>query len=242
MARPARRGRATKQALRMLRLSTPQDITHAAGGAVIIDVMRAFTVAAWAFHLGASRIVLLRDLAEALRLKAGTRGALAFQDGEPLPGFDLANSPVRIEQLELRGRTVFQRTTSGTQAALAAAHCQPLLCAAFATARATAAYLRARREVQWHAVISGEAGRAAEDIACAEYLQALLDRPVVSSRPFLQKARAAPAARELQAAAGRGHPGVDRGDVARCLEADRFDFVMAGGVEDGLLTLRRVPP
>ena len=89
----------------MFRVVTSNEIGRACGGAVVIDVMRAFTVTAWAFHLGAERIVLLRELDEALALKARTPGSLAFQDGAPLPGFDLANSPVQIERLDLRGRS-----------------------------------------------------------------------------------------------------------------------------------------
>lgn len=223
----------------MFRLATPQEVAHCNGGAVVIDVLRAFTVTAWAFHLGAERIVLLRALEEALALKARTPGALAFQDGEPLPGFDLANSPVRIELLALRGRTVFQRTAAGTQGANAAAHCRPLLCTGFATARATAAYLRARPEVAWHFVPTGAGGEAIEDIACARYIEALVADASTPSLPFIEKARRSRAAHDLQAAALRGHGGVDPGDVARCLEADRFDFVMRAADEDGLLTLRR---
>ena len=222
----------------MFRLTSPREIVQATGGAVVIDVMRAFTVAAWAFHLGAERIVLLRGLDEALALKARTPGALAFQGGDPLPGFDLANSPVRIEQLALRGRTVFQRTTAGTQGAAAAAHCRPLLCTGLATARATAAYLRQRPDVDWHFVPTGDAGRAEEDIACAEYIRALVADPATPSQPFVDRARGSRAARELAAAAANGHGGVDRGDVARCLEADSFDFAMCAAVDDGLLTLR----
>lgn len=222
----------------MFRIMTPQDIVHAAGGAVVIDVLRAFTVTAWAFHLGAERIVLLRGLDEALALKARTPGALAFQDGEPLPGFDLANSPVRIELLPLHGRTVFQRTTAGTQGANAAAHCRPLLCTGFATARATAAYLRQRPGIAWHFVPTGDGGEAIEDIACAQYIEALVADASTPSAPFLEKARRSRAAHDLQAAAARGHGGVDPGDVARCLEADRFDFAMCASLEGGLLTLR----
>lgn len=64
--------------------------------AVVVDVMRAFTVAAWAFHRGAERIVFAETLDEALELKARHPGWLAFQDGPVVPGFDLANSPAQL--------------------------------------------------------------------------------------------------------------------------------------------------
>jgi 2-phosphosulfolactate phosphatase len=227
--------------LRAFRILTPLEVAQVRGGAVVIDVLRAFTVTAWAFHLGAERIVLLRELHEALRLKAASPGSFAFQDAEPLPGFDLANSPVRIERLALRGCTIFQRTTAGTQGANAAAHCRPLLCTGFATARATAAYLRARTDVDWHFVPTGDAGMAVEDIACAQYIQALIHDAATSSQPFIERARGSRAACDLATAARDGHAGVDRGDVERCLAADRFDFVMCADLESGLLTLRRQP-
>lgn len=223
-------------------LHTTHSIVAASGGAVVIDVMRAFTTTAWAFHLGAEKIILLRELRDALALKARTPGALAFQDDVPLPGFDLANSPVRIEQLDVRGRTIFQRTTSGTQGANAAAHCQPLLCTGFATARATAEFMRQRPGVAWHFVITGDAGEALEDIACAEYIVALLADAHAPDIPHLQKARSSRAARDMSAAAARGHGGVDAGDMERCLEVDRFGFAMLAAMEEGLLTLRPVHP
>ncbi|MEU2931074.1 2-phosphosulfolactate phosphatase, partial [Streptomyces sp. NPDC007251] len=49
--------------------------------AVVIDVMRAFTTAAWAFHRGADKIVLAADEDEALAIKACHPGWLALKDG-----------------------------------------------------------------------------------------------------------------------------------------------------------------
>jgi phosphosulfolactate phosphohydrolase-like enzyme len=46
-------------------------------GTVVIEVMGAFTVTAWAFPLRADRIVLLRELNEALELKPQTPESLA---------------------------------------------------------------------------------------------------------------------------------------------------------------------
>jgi len=63
----------------------------AGGVGVVIDVVRAFTTTAWAFHLGAERIVLTDDLAEALKLKAQLPGSLALKDGEPAQGFQRAH-------------------------------------------------------------------------------------------------------------------------------------------------------
>src|SRR5918992_752192 len=86
-----------------------------AATAVVVDVMRAFTTAAWAFNLGAERILLVDELAEALRLKSRMPGSLALKDGEPLPGFDLTNSPAQLSRRhDLEGKTIVQCTTAGT--------------------------------------------------------------------------------------------------------------------------------
>ena len=83
---------------------TAGDLTGRA--VVVIDVLRAFTTAAWAFELGVERIVLTDDLDEALRLKAHLPKALAMKDGEPEPGFDLTNSPAQL-------RAAFGRRPTG---------------------------------------------------------------------------------------------------------------------------------
>lgn len=124
------------------------------GVAVVVDVVRAFTTAAWAFHLGVERIVLTDDLAEALRLKAGLPGSLALKDGEPEPGFDLTNSPVHIRQRgDLRGCTLVERTTHGTIGAVAARAATALYCASFVCASATATAIRASGEQDLYFVV-----------------------------------------------------------------------------------------
>ena len=63
------------------------------GTAVVIDVLRAYTTAAWAFHLGVERIVLCDDLDEALRLKASIPGSLALKDSGPMRGVRAVEFP-----------------------------------------------------------------------------------------------------------------------------------------------------
>src|SRR5439155_6845257 len=104
------------------------------GAAVVIDVMRAFTTAAWAFARGATQIVLVAGLEEALAYKGDHPRTLAFCDGEPKPGFDLFNSPGQLQGLDVAGRVIVQRTTAGTQGAVASADASPLLCTGFVTA------------------------------------------------------------------------------------------------------------
>ncbi|MEV6105136.1 2-phosphosulfolactate phosphatase [Streptomyces sp. NPDC051940] len=209
--------------------------------AVVIDVLRAFTVAPWLLARGASRVVLAESLEEALALKEAHPGWLALKDGAPAPGFDAVNSPGMIRGMDLTGRTVIQKTTYGTVGATAVADAPLLLCASFAVAEATARALRGVPERDVTFVVTGEDGTAEEDLACAQYIARRAadgDAPG-DPAPFLDRARRSKHAAHLAEGVRLGHRGIHADDVALCLEADRFPFALRAVREDGLLTLRR---
>jgi 2-phosphosulfolactate phosphatase len=211
------------------------------GTAVVIDVLRAFSTAAWAFELGVERIVLTDDLAEALRIKAALPGALAMKDGEPEPGFELSNSPVQLQRRnDLAGRTIVQRTTAGTVGAVAARRAERLYCASFLNAGTTAAAIRAAGGADVTFIVSGGDGTHDEDRACAEYVALLLDDPSADAAPYIDRVRASGSAATLMRRVAEGSKGTDPGDVEACTETDRFAFVMMAREEDGLLVLRPV--
>ena len=217
--------------------------------AVVIDVMRAFTVAAWAFAQGAEKIVLAESLDDALALKAGHPDWVALKDGPPAPGFDAVNSPGMLRSMDLGGRTVVQKTTAGTVGALAVKDASLVLCASFVVAEATARVLRARESDNVTFVVTGEDGRADEDLACAQYIarraaEAETDVETeaeagagTDAAAFLRRAADSRAATELAEGVRQGvHPD----DVALCLELDRFGFAMVAALEGPLMVLRRV--
>lgn len=203
--------------------------------AVVIDVMRAFTTAAWALHRGADRIVLAADQDEALAIKAGHPGWLALKDGAPVSGFDLVNSPGLLRDADLAGRTVIQKTTAGTVGALAVVEATLALCASFVVAGATARALRDAGADAVTFVATGEDGRAAEDLARAAYLDRLLAGERPDPGPYVHRAGTSPAADALRA--GR-RGGANPADVGLCLEVDRFDFAMKVGLEEDLAVVR----
>ncbi|WP_256106497.1 2-phosphosulfolactate phosphatase [Streptomyces sp. ODS05-4] len=203
--------------------------------AVVVDVMRAFTVAAWAFARGAEKIVLAGSLDEALALKARHPGWAALKDGAPAPGFDAVNSPALLRSAELGGRTVVQKTTAGTVGALAVRDAPLVLCAGFVVAEATAGLLRHRGCDSVTYVVTGEDGRAEEDLACAQYIAGRAAGTAPDPAGHLRRAAHSRAAAELaQGVRDGAHPD----DVALCLELDRFPFAMVAGPEDGLTVLR----
>ncbi|MFD5765949.1 2-phosphosulfolactate phosphatase [Streptomyces sp. NPDC127049] len=206
--------------------------------AVVVDVMRAYTVAAWAFAQGAEKIVLAASLDDALALRSRHPEWVALKDGPPAPGFGLVNSPGLLRSADLTGRTVVQKTTAGTVGALAVKDADLVLCAGFVVAEATARVLRERGSGSVTFVVTGEDGRADEDLACAEYIAGRTVEPGTDAAPFLHRAAASRAAVELATGVREGaHPD----DVALCLELDRFPFAMVAALEDSLMVLRPHP-
>ncbi|MFF7247117.1 2-phosphosulfolactate phosphatase [Embleya sp. NPDC008237] len=211
------------------------DLVETPSVAVVVDVMRAFTVAAWAFARGAEKIVLAESLDEALALKARHPDWMAIKDGPPAPGFDTVNSPGLLRSIDFGGRTVVQKTTAGTVGALAVKDAPLVLCAGFVVAEATARLLRTREGDSVTFVVTGEDGRADEDLACAQYIARRAGDDGTDAAEFLRRAAASRAAAELAEGVRQGvHPD----DVALCLEVDRFPFAMVAALEGSLMVLR----
>ncbi|MFF1399858.1 2-phosphosulfolactate phosphatase [Streptomyces sp. NPDC058287] len=211
------------------------ELVEAPSVAVVVDVMRAFTVAAWAFGQGAEKIVLAESLDEALALKARHPDWVALKDGPPAPGFDTVNSPGLLRCIDLGGRTVVQKTTAGTVGALAVKEASLVLCASFVVAEATARLLRTVERDGVTFVVTGEDGQADEDLACAQHIARRATGDGTDAAEFLRRAGESRAAFELTAGVRQGvHPD----DVALCLELDRFPFAMVATLEDSLMVLR----
>ncbi|WP_406317076.1 2-phosphosulfolactate phosphatase [Streptosporangium sp. NBC_01639] len=211
------------------------DLVETPPVAVVVDVMRAFTVAAWAFAQGAEKIVLAESLDEAQALKARHPDWVALKDGPPMPGFDAVNSPALLRSIDLGGRTVVQKTTAGTVGALVVKEAPLVLCAGFVVAEATARLLRARKSDSVTFVVTGEDGQADEDLACAQYIARRVTEAGTDAAEFLRRAAESRAAAELAEGVRQGvHPD----DVALCLEVDRFPFAMVATLEGTLMVLR----
>lgn len=160
---------------------------------------------------------------------------MALKDGAPSPGFDAVNSPGQLRSRDLGGRTVVQKTTAGTVGALAVKDASLVLCAGFVVAEATARLLRERGGDDVTFVVTGEDGRAEEDLACAQYIARRAAGEAVNAAPYLRRAGDSRAAAELAEGVREGaHPD----DVALCLELDRFPFAMVATPEDSLMVLR----
>jgi len=205
----------------------------ATGHAVIVDVFRAFTTAAFCIAAGAREIVLVADHEQALALKRDDPSLFLTGEieGRPIPGFDAGNSPSAIEHLDLTGRRVVQRTSAGTQGVTAAAGARGIALGSFVIAEATVRYVRrSATDVTVVAMGRGAAETADEDEACASYIAArLVDAPtdVTSIVASLWKDE------------DPNWPDwFPRRDAELACEVDRFDFALPVARENGLLIAR----
>lgn len=231
--------------------------SEARGVTNVIDVIRAFSVAAYAFAGGASSICLVRTVEEAFTLRVHRPGALLAGEvgGRSIAGFDHNNSPSAMTRAEVRGRLLIQRTGSGTQGAIDAVHATHLLCCSLVNARATAAHARILAERDACAVTliptaipSAENNYlpAIEDDVCADYLQALLLR---RRRDEAADVLATGITRLRDSGRlgmfAHGEPDFPPDDVAAFLAVDRFAFAMEGTREYAhdvqFVSLRQVP-
>ena len=208
---------------------------------VVIDVMRAFTTAAYAFGGGAEKIVLTGTVEDALKLKSEFPGSLTLGEvnGLRVPEFDLWNSPYEISGLDLKGKTLIQRTSSGTQGILRSAGAKTLLAGSFVVAEATLRYIQSLTPSEIDFVSTGVRGGKGgeEDIALDEYLTARLQEKEVNSEVYLKKVCAWSAERVSTDPEIMKELNEDL-KLSMCL--DHFDFALKVNMEDGLFVLRPV--
>ena len=222
---------------------TDLETCHTATGVVIlIDVLRAFSTAAYAFSRGAKEIILVSTVEEALSLKSQIPNSKAMGEvgGLPPEGFDFGNSPTFICELDLSGVTLIQRTGAGTQGVVRSRNAQVMLASSFVVANATIQAIARLGIDEVTFVITGKwEERGDEDLAYAEYLEALLKGERPDTKPFVKRVYESRDALQHLDPAGIAFP---LSDLDYCTQIDRFDFAMPITREDGRLVMRAVKP
>lgn len=220
---------------------TDLDTCHEATGIVIvIDVLRAFSTAAYAFSRGARDIWLVSTVEEALRLKSEIENVRVMGEvgGLRPAGFDFGNSPTYIQAADLSGITMVHRTSAGTQGVVRSQNAEVMLAASFVVAGATARYVSRLDEPDVTFVITGRSYNGGdEDLACAEYLEALLRSDHLEPKPFLKRVLESKDSFPHLDPAQRDFP---FSDLEYCAQIDRFDFAMPITREHGHFIMRAV--
>lgn len=215
---------------------------EARGMVVVIDVIRAFTNAAFAFSRGATEIYPVSGVEEALQLKARTPGSLACGEvgGLPPEGFDFGNSPSQTSLLDLNGKIIIQRTGAGTQGIVRSVNADRMVAASFVVAQPTVNYIQKISPAAVTFVITGQTyDGGEEDLACAEYLEAVLLGTAADPFPYLDRARRS---RDASVFHDSHHPEFPSNDIEECTSLDRFNFAMPVTRENGLHVMRAVNP
>lgn len=122
---------------------------------VVFDILRATTSIVTALAFGARRVFATRTVEDAIILhKENPTAVLAGErGGEPIPGFDLGNSP--REFLACAGRTVITTTTNGTVALAATRPARATYAACFLNLTATANHIRALSPARVYLLCAG---------------------------------------------------------------------------------------
>ncbi|HEY7365674.1 MAG TPA: 2-phosphosulfolactate phosphatase [Methylomirabilota bacterium] len=181
---------------------------------LVVDVLRASTTMIAALANGCTGVVPAPDAETARRLARGlppgTYLLAGERRGEPIPGFDLGNSPLEFVAERVAGMTIVLSTSNGTRALLAARGGAAIGVAGLVNLRAAAGWAVAGgRDVT--VACAGERGEVSlEDLVAAGLLVERMARAEPRAAPTAEAREA------LRAAAGYG------GDVARLAETSTW--------------------
>lgn len=209
-------------------LNRPDNPSAAYDTVVVIDVLRSFTTMAVALARGATAIYPVKDPVDAEGLISSLNNAItvgAIGGGDPAPGFAYGNSPSALMQVDLEGNTVVLSTAAGIQGLYRFRNTPRLYAASLVCARATATSILASGAENICFVITGEwtDRDGDEDIACADYIEALLRGNSVSSDQFSERVRNSDFGRRFSTGAW---PNLPNADLEIAAQADRFGFAM----------------
>ena len=202
---------------------------------MVIDVLRAFSTAAYAFGAGAESIILVSDVEEALSIKAQQSGTLIMGEvrGIKPEGFDFGNSPTEIASQSLKDKSLIQRTSAGTQGVIRSINAEKLFTASFVVANATVRAIQQLDPGEISFVITGRYFEG-EDKVCADYLAARLRGENPDPAPYLKRVRSSP---ELEHMSADQFPYL-ASDVEHCTRLDAFPFAMPVSREQGRPVMR----
>ena len=225
---------------------------------VVFDVLRATSTMVTALGNGATAIVPVAEIAEALAIRqrqpevllAGERDGLRIESR--LTGgvsFDLGNSPREFTAARVRERTIAMTTTNGTRALRACAPAAAVLLGSFLNLGATAEFIEQQAPPHLLLVCSGTLDQASyEDVLGAGALCDLL-WPTHSSSTAADSAQIARRLfrleqNDLLAAVSQSRNGRRlmalpdlRDDVPFCAQRDSLRLVAELG-KDGLVKIR----
>ncbi|OCA88135.1 2-phosphosulfolactate phosphatase [Bacillus sp. FJAT-27225] len=215
------------------------DLPHSTAN-IVIDVIRAFTVAHYAFERGAKEILLVGTTDEAFRLKRTNPDYLLAGEigGLPIEGFDFDNSPKKMSEANVAGKTLVQKTTNGVRATLNALDAEAVFVTGYSNAKKTAQVVRELCGPDSIVNIIASHPEGDDDLACAEYIKAiLLGDESARSEVVVERIKGCKQAEKFFEPAMREF---DEEDISFCVKELASDFVMYVDCTRGLPRIVRV--
>jgi 2-phosphosulfolactate phosphatase len=214
----------------------------AKGLTVIIDVFRAFSTACYIMDNGAEKILPVSEVSEAFQLKKNNPEFILLGEEfeKKVPGFDFGNSPSHIADVDFHGKTVVQRTSSGTLGIVSAINADELITGSFVNAGAIIQYILEQKPDNVSLVCMGYAALRPieEDTLCAEYIGETLNGRPVDFQRMVRIIKNTSAKRFYDPANASFSPPED---VDLCLDLNRFNFVLkAVKSSSNIISLRKI--
>ena len=230
-------------ALRIVQLYGKASAPQAKGHVVVIDVLRAFSTAAYAFAGGIKEILIVAESREAFDLKKRWPDLLLAGEsgGRKVSGFDFGNSPAEMQKADLKGRRLVLRSSAGTQGVVNAKQADRIFLGSLNVARATINRLLALEAdpITLLAMGSSRGPENDEDIACAEYLASLAAGSELDVDQILKRVRNSPAGK---AATREETDWISTQDLDCATAVNAFGFSMAVERQKGLLVAKKIEP
>lgn len=212
---------------------------EAKGLCVVIDVLRAFTTAAFAFASGAQEIIFVSTPEEAFKKHEQDPSLLLMgeEEGKRIHGFHFENSPSEMKNISLTGKRIVQRTSSGTQGVIGCSHASQILVTSFVVADATVRRILELKPSHVSFIATGRTN-GDEDVALAEYLQSKLRGESVDLDQILCRVRSCRAAQRML----EGPISYKNGayDLELALQVNYFPFAMEVSQKNNELIARTV--
>jgi 2-phosphosulfolactate phosphatase len=223
--------------------SPGDDAARIEGFTIVVDVLRAFSVAYYIDAAKPDKYLVVDSVEAAFALRKELPNALLIGErgGVKIDGFDYGNSPTEILGRDFRGKAIVHTTTAGTKGLVAQKRENEVVVGSFVNAGALIRHVRAQGLERVNIYCTAPKGEVngEEDYAFAGYLEnMLLGRPV--DFPAVVE--------RLKTGTGKGFREggfAPETDFIHCMELDRFDVILrrvAKPVLAGALRLERIGP
>ncbi|WP_078595142.1 2-phosphosulfolactate phosphatase [Evansella clarkii] len=207
---------------------------------IVIDVIRAFTVAHYALSGGAEKIILVKTVQDALDLKKANPRYIAAGEvkGLPVEGFDIGNSPAEAAEKNLEGETLILKTTNGVTAALNYMNADSVYVTGYSNAGKTAAHVKKSSGKEDRINIIASHPEGDDDFACAQYMHGIITgaeefRPQEIERRIMESE----AAMKFY---DKSKPEFNEDDISYCSQVNETNFIMEVKEVNGLPTIVRL--